>query len=297
MTEAVGGSQVPVTPVCYRHTDRETWIRCGHCDRPICPDCMVAAPVGFHCPDCVAGDARTVRVPVTPAGGRLVQRPTVTYAIIATCVAIYGIEALTGANQAINRFGMVGAAIALNGEWYRLLTSAFLHVSIFHILMNMYVLLIVAPIVERFLGHARFLLLYLISGLGGAVASYAFSAPVVASVGASGAIFGMMGALFVVARRLHADVTQALGLIGLNLVLGFLIPGIDWRAHVGGLVVGLALTALFAYAPRRNRVLVQAIGVLAVVALLIGATIWRTNSLRTQFSQTGTVAAATLDGR
>jgi membrane associated rhomboid family serine protease len=292
-----GQAEHSAAPVCFRHPDRETYIRCGHCDRPICPDCMIAAPVGFHCPECVARDAASIRTPRTVAGGKLVNRPTVTYAVIAFCVAIFGLEAMSGTNQAIERFGMVGGYIAINGEWYRLVTSAFLHVSIFHIGMNMYVLFIVAPIVERFLGHVRFLLLYLLAGLGGGVASYYFSSPNIASVGASGAIFGTMGALLIVSRRLHADIRQALILIGLNLGLGFLVPGIDWRAHLGGLFVGFALAALFTYAPRRNRLLLQIAGVVAIVALLVGSISLRTHQLRFEFLQTGQLAAGMQSGQ
>lgn len=268
-------------PHCFRHPDRETYIRCSRCERPICPDCMVAAPVGFHCPECLHDGARTVRTPRTMAGGRLITRPTVTYCIVAVCVAVFGLELLVGVNQAEQDYGMIGAYIGLNGEYYRLLTSAFMHVSLLHIGLNMWVLLVVAPMVERFLGHFRFALVYLFAALGGSIASYAFSSALVVSLGASGAIWGVMGGLVIVAHRIHADIRSALTLIALNLALSFLVPGVDWRAHLGGLFVGTALTALFAYAPRRNRLAVQALGVVGAAAVLVAVAAWRTGQLQT----------------
>ncbi len=283
-------------PVCFRHQDRETYIRCSRCERPICPDCMVSAPVGFHCPECVRAARSSVREARTVAGGKLVDRPTATYAILVVCVVAFGLEMLTGTDSAINRFGMIGGEVAINGQWYRLVTSAFLHVNILHIAMNMYVLYIIAPVIERFLGHARFLILYVLAGLGGSVASFAFSSPNTASVGASGAIFGLMGALLIMARRTHANISQAMSLIGLNLVFGFLVPGIDWRAHLGGLFVGFAVAAIFGYAPRRNRVAVQAAGVIVIVALLAGIVSWRSATLNNEYSRSGQLASGGLPG-
>jgi membrane associated rhomboid family serine protease len=139
------------------------------------------------------------------------------------------------------------------------------------------------PQLESVLGHLRFGLLYLLAGLGGSIASFWFSDPNVVSVGASGAIFGLMGAYIVIMHRLGNDTRQVIGLIGINLVLGFVISGVDWRAHIGGLVTGALVAAIMAYAPARNRVLWQVIGVLGVFVLLIALTLVRDEALLAQF--------------
>jgi len=257
-------------PVCYRHPDRPTWIRCTRCDRPICPECMNPAPVGFQCPDCVAAGQATVREPRTVFGGRLTSSSTVTITLIGICVAIFVLQFLVGVNAVAADWGMWPAAVAVNDEWYRLLTSVFLHGSWLHLAFNMYVLYVLGPPLERLLGHARFLALFLIAGLGGAVASYTFSSVNTVSVGASGAIFGLMGALVVAGRHLRADITQVLVLIGINVVIGFIAPGVDWRAHLGGLLTGAAVAFVFSKAPAgRSQTLWQVIGCVAIVATLI----------------------------
>jgi membrane associated rhomboid family serine protease len=147
-----------------------------------------------------------------------------------------------------------GAAIGVAaGEYYRLLTSAFMHGGILHIMFNMWVLLALGPTLESLLGRSRFLALYLLSALGGSVASYAFGQPNIPSVGASGAIFGLMGAVLVVGKRLRQDVTNVLVLIGINIAIGFVVPNIDWRAHLGGLLTGVFVGAVFAYLPLQRR--------------------------------------------
>jgi len=125
-----------------------------------------------------------------------------------------------------------------HGEWYRLITSAFLHANIGHIAFNMFALAIVGPAIEAELGRIRFIALYLVSALGGSLGSYLLSDPLQLSLGASGAIFGLMGAYFVIARRRGWDSSAILGLILINLLIGFTSTGISWQAHIGGLVVG-----------------------------------------------------------
>ena len=174
---------------------------------------------------------------------------------------------------------MFPAAIAANNEYYRLFTAMFLHGSLLHIGFNMYVLYMFGPQLEGVLGHLRFGVLYLLAGLGGSIASFWFSDPYVVSVGASGAIFGLMGAYAVVGRRLGMDTRQAVGLIGINLVLGFVLTGVDWRAHLGGLIVGALVAAIMAYAPAHNRIMWQVAGVVAVLALLTALTIIRDQQL------------------
>jgi len=221
-----------------------------------------------------------VRVPVTVAGATHIERPVVTYTVIGVNVAVFLLQLLRGIDAMAEQWGMWPIAVALGGEWWRLITSAFLHGSFLHIAFNMYVLFALGPTLERILGHGRFIVLYITAALGGSVASYVFSDPNVVSVGASGAIFGLMGALVVAGKRLRYDITQVLILIAINIAIGFLAPGVDWRAHLGGLVVGAAVAALLVYAPRRMRIPVQVLGIAGVLAVLIAITLWRTAQIQ-----------------
>jgi membrane associated rhomboid family serine protease len=201
--------------------------------------------------------------------------------LIGICVAIFVLQFLTGVNQVAGTWGMWPAAVAINDEWFRLVSSVFLHGSWLHLAFNMYVLYVLGPPLERLLGHARFLALFLIAGVGGAVASFAFSSINTVSVGASGAIFGLMGALVVAGRHLRADVTQVLVLIGINVVIGFIAPGIDWRAHLGGLLTGAAVALVFSKAPTGARqTLVQVVGCAGVVLVLAGAALYRADQIQ-----------------
>jgi membrane associated rhomboid family serine protease len=243
---------------------------------------MRPASVGFQCPDCVGEAARTVRQPTTVAGGGLVTKPYVTWTLIGVTVTIFVLQYAIGVNQVAEEFGMWPFGIVIYGEWWRLLTAAFLHGSWLHIAFNMYVLFVLGPTLERVLGHMRFIVLYVVAALGGSVASYAFSDPRTVSVGASGAIFGLMGALIVAGRRMRWDITQVLILLGINVVIGFLSPQIDWRAHFGGLVVGALVAAVFVWTPiplRAVRGLWQWLGVLGILGLLVAVTMWRTGQL------------------
>ena len=243
---------------------------------------MTSAAVGFQCPECVAQGQASVRQPRTTLGSRIPSNSFVTLGLIGACVLAFIWQYVTGINSSAGDFGMFPAAIAVNGEYYRLVTAMFLHGSLVHIGFNMYVLYMFGPQLESVLGHLRFGVLYLLAGLGGSIASFWFSDPYVVSVGASGAIFGLMGAFLVIMHRLGNDTRQAIGLIGVNLVLGFVMSGVDWRAHIGGLVTGAVVAAIMAYAPARNRVLVQIIGVLGVCAVLIVLTVLRDHALTTQ---------------
>jgi len=275
MTEPAGE---PAGPVCYRHPDRVTYIHCGRCDRPICAECMIAAPVGFQCPSCVA----SAEVPQvhTPIGAPVISRPYLTYGLIGINVVVFLLQLSIGVNESASNWGMWPIGIAANGDYWSLFTSAFLHGSILHIAFNMYVLFVMGPTLERVLGHARFFVLYLLAALGGAVASYAFSEMNTVSVGASGAIFGLMGAFIVAGRRLRYDITQVLVLLAINLGFGFIQPNVDWRAHLGGLVVGALVAAIFVFAPRRNQVMWQAIGCLGLLVVLVTATMVRTSQIQ-----------------
>lgn len=241
---------------------------------------MIPAPVGFQCPECVTGAAPQQRQPTTVAGAPMINRPVVTYSLIGISVAVFLFQMSVGINAAAGDWGMWPVGIALGGEWWRLGSAAFLHGSFLHIAFNMYVLFALGPTLERILGHYRYLLLYVLAAFGGGVASYLFSDMRTVSVGASGAIFGLMGALVVAGRKLRYDVTQVLVLLGINVVIGFLAPGVDWRAHLGGLVTGAAVAAVMVFPARRHRVAVQVTGIVGIVLILAALTMWRTAQIQ-----------------
>lgn len=243
---------------------------------------MIAAPVGYRCPDCMK--ANVPPAPKTVAGGALVSTPRVTYFLIGLNVLLFAIQYAQGVNKVAVDYGMYPVAIAQGGEWWRLFTSAFLHGSFIHIAFNMYVLFFLGPTLERILGHTRFIVLYLLSALGGSVASYWFSDLQTVSVGASGAIFGLMGALIVAGRRLRYDIKQVLFLLVVNVAIGFFSPGVDWRAHFGGLVVGAAVAAIMVFPPKRIRMPVQIAGVVGLIVILAGLTMLRTNQINELFA-------------
>lgn len=241
--------------------------------------------MGFQCPVCVAEAQKSARSPVTPMGGQVVGTATVTKTIIGINAVVFLLEFLVGMDSVISDWGMNPIAISIEGEWWRLLTAAFLHGGMLHIAFNMYVLWMIGPILESLFGHFRFIVLYLVAALAGSVASYMFSSPITFSVGASGAIFGLMAALIVAGHHLKRDVTQVLVLLGINVVIGFLVPGIDWRAHLGGAVVGGLIAAIMAYAPKQGRVLWQTLGVLAVLGILTTIMTLRTVQIQQEFLQ------------
>ena len=213
---------------------------------------MTSAAVGFQCPECIKEGAASVREARTVAGGRIPSSDgLVTRIIVAVTVGVFVLQLLTGGvNGTLTRtLELVGVEVA-SGEYYRLLTVMVVHAGILHILLNMYALWIMGPTLERWLGRLRFASLYVLSGLAGGVASYLFNSPVQPSVGASGAIFGVFGAVLVVARRMHFDVRGLVALIVINLLLPVVLPGaIDWRAHLGGLAAGILVGAVFVYPP------------------------------------------------
>lgn len=291
---------------CYRHPDVSTGVHCTRCGRPICTECMIPAPVGHQCPECV-GSARqefrrpAQRVAVGPSRGF-----SLTNLLLMALVAVYGVEVIAGGaatlltgpgpRTLIDLGASLGLAhvpdegfvgIALNQEW-RLLTAMFLHGGLIHLAMNGYALYIFGNVIEQELGRGRFLAIYLVTGLAASVASYAFGAPNVPSVGASGAIFGLFGAFLAYSWRRRelafyaARVRTATTLIVINLVFTFTIPGIDWRAHVGGLVAGLiagvAVDGLGGSA--RSRVTMFVASLVAVLAVATALTVSRTDELR-----------------
>jgi membrane associated rhomboid family serine protease len=239
---------------------------------------MVPAPVGFQCPLCVAqAQQRVPRVRTTLGGVARAEPRRATQVLVVLNVAAYVLTLLSG-DRLIVEYGMFPAAVAA-GEWWRLATAPFLHAGLWHVGLNMLALWVLGGLLEPLLGRGRFVAVYLVSALAGAVASYAFSSPLTISVGASGAVFGLLGATVVALRTLNRDVSGVLALLMINVVIGFVVPNIDWRAHLGGLVAGMLLTAAFVAVPRRGRTPLAWAAAAAVLAALAAVTAWRTDQL------------------
>ncbi|KGM13023.1 rhomboid family intramembrane serine protease [Cellulomonas bogoriensis] len=263
----------PQVPVCPRHPDRASYIRCQRCERPACPECQQQAAVGVHCVDCVREANRNAPQARTAFGAPLREgRPVVTLTFIGLCLVSFVLQQAMGW-QWTGELAFSPAAGEI--EPYRFLTTAFLHAPGFlHIAVNMYALWVVGPSLEFALGRWRFVSLYLLSALGGSVMVTLLAVPgspawFTAVVGASGAVFGLFGAILVVLRRLGRGAGQILVIIAINTVIGFMFPRISWEAHLGGLLVGLALGLAFAYAPRRRRLEVGVAAVVAVGVVLV----------------------------
>ncbi|WP_046469174.1 rhomboid family intramembrane serine protease [Allosalinactinospora lopnorensis] len=233
-------------PTCYRHPKREAYVRCTRCEKHICPDCMREAAVGHQCVECVADGQRGIRQARTVFGGKVTTAPYVTYVLLV--LMGLGFVVQMADPQVTGAFGMAGAPVAM-GEWYRMITAAFLHGGIGHLLLNGFVLFVFGRQLEAALGHGRYLSLWLLSALGGSVLTLLASPLGQLSVGASGAIFGLVGAILVMSRRLRLDTRFLLVLVAVNLVFTFLVPQISWTAHIGGLVSGLLLGAVYSYLP------------------------------------------------
>ncbi len=276
------GAEV-AAPTCYRHPNRETYVSCVRCGRHACPDCLRSAAVGQQCVDCVRDGNRGSRQDVGRFGGKVSQTPVVTYTLVALNVLAYLIE-LTNSSRIVVSYGMIGDGVAV-GQWYRLITGAFLHepltsggFGLTHILFNMWALMVIGPPLERILGRSRFIALYLISALAGSVMLYLI-APGQLAIGASGAIFGLFGGWIVMAKRLQLDMRQIVVLIVINLAITFLVPGIAWQDHIGGLIAGAALTAAYVYAPRANRTAIQVAATVAMVGLIVAGIVFKDLSL------------------
>jgi membrane associated rhomboid family serine protease len=276
-------TETEVAPTCYRHPGRETYVRCTRCDRPICPDCMTAASVGFQCPECVREGSKSVRQARTVFGGRVGADANVTKVLLAINVVAFVVQ--LASSDFTNRFEMFGFGVFRDGEYYRMLTSAFLHDPkfLFHIGFNMYALMAFGSQVERLLGGVRYVVLYLVAAFGASVATYLFFTPYGASIGASGAVFGLFGAYFVMARKLRADTSQLVVLIGINLAIGFAARGyINNYAHIGGLITGAAVAYVYTQVPRtaRLRTALHLGGAAVIAVALLVVTVVRTNDLR-----------------
>ncbi|HEY2311379.1 MAG TPA: rhomboid family intramembrane serine protease [Gaiellaceae bacterium] len=277
------------TRYCYRHPDRETGLSCSECGRPICADCANFGPVGVRCPDHATNARRGAAPRIKPPQVRRApgialstgQAP-VTYTLIALNVVIYLIGASQGgtlsqAGNSIFQQGSLYNKMVLfgpyvpHGGWYRLVTAMFLHESLLHIGFNMYALFVIGRVVEQYLGTARYIGLYFVSGLAGSAGAL-LEAPTVAGLGASGAIFGILGAMLVIEWQVTGSLArgQALWLIVINLGLSFVIPGISWGAHVGGLIGGILVMLAYAHW-RGGRAQYGQLGLGGIVGLVVVA--------------------------
>ena len=293
MTAPPGPDTTPSTgvPTCFRHPGRKTYVSCVRCDRPACPDCLRSAAVGQQCVECVREGNRGVRRAGAVFGGRPTASAAVTWTLVGINVLLYLVELARPSLQydlgmiGLGRFS-TGAPLqgVAQGQWYRLITSAFLPpagggLGPLDIIFNMWALVLLGPALERLLGHLRYLTVYLVSAVGGSVALLLI-APHELALGASGAIFGLFGAWFVVARRLRLDSRWIVAVLALNLVIGFVGHSIiAWQAHVGGLLVGGLLAATYAYAPRASRALIQGGATAVIVAILVLAVMLRDHQL------------------
>ena len=310
MTQPTSGGPATGVPTCYRHAGRETWIRCQRCNRPICPDCMRDAAVGFHCPTCVSTANKGSRQNRAPYGGERSADPRLTtYVIIAVNALVWLAIVATGAARsrlvdllALSPTGRCTSAASpsqyypsidtsavcatvrggdgvwhagvADGAWWQLLSSAFTHIEIWHVAMNMFALFIFGPAVEQILGRSRFLAVYVLGALGGSVAVLWLSDAQGSTVGASGALFGLLGALLVCATKTRLNTSWLMQ----NLVLGVVISVVGWRliswqGHLGGFLGGAAAAAIIVFAPKAQRSLLQwgGLSALAVVLLMLAA--------------------------
>ena len=296
-------------PVCYRHPGREAHIRCQRCDRPICPDCMRNASVGFQCPECVAEGRRTTRQVKRFTGARVGFRAApVTYTLIAINVVVWALINLTGGYSskllelfALRRVGTCGLDLnridptvgsaaecaqryggtahwmagAGDGAPWQLFTTMFTHVEVWHVGVNMFSLYILGMQLEPILGRARFLALYLISGLAGSALIFWAAGPQEFTVGASTALFGLMGAFAVFLLRARASLQPLLWTLVINFGITFAVPGISWQGHVGGFVGGVAVGTVIVYSGGRQRRRWQTAGIAAIGAIVVLAMVVR----------------------
>ncbi|MEV7403900.1 rhomboid family intramembrane serine protease [Streptomyces sp. NPDC091267] len=298
---------------CFRHPAYETYVSCTRCERFICPDCMREAAVGHHCVECVKEGQRSVRQARTVFGGAVSRGavPLVTYVLMGLNILAYLGELVSPG--IVDRFGMTGAGLTgpdgggyvytsagypgfdvigvVDGEWYRLLTGAFLHLppgesslgslpfGVLHIVFNMYALWNLGRVVEEQLGRARYLALYLLSALGGSVLVYLI-APFDTSVGASGAVFGLAASFYVINRRLGRDMHAVNRFLGGFLLWMVISAGFtSWQGHLGGLLTGAVVTVVYAYAPAERRTTVQAAMCVVVLAVLMLLVVLKTSAL------------------
>ena len=221
---------------CDLHPEKETYVKCSRCEKYICIDCMRSASIGYQCPAC-ASDSTPVIKGINRNRFIPNQKNTqVTKFLSISLLVVYVFQFLLG-DVLIANFALFAPSVA-DGQWWLLITAGFLHGSIIHLLFNVYILWVLGSQLENIVGKAKFIIIYFGSLLGGSLASHLFSPFGSYSIGASGAIFGLMGAMLVVGRKRNLDISQITTLVVINVVIGFVLSGIDWRAHLGGLAVG-----------------------------------------------------------
>ena len=256
---------------CYRHPNRETGVHCSNCGRPICPDCMTPTPVGMRCPECSKQrtQVRTLRSTTT--------EPVVTYALIAINVLLFLAEgqfqigSTSGGTQLFNKFALNGPAVA-DGDYWRIVTSGFLHAGLLHILFNMYLLYLLGNMLEPAIGSVRFAIVYFVALFAGSLGALIVS-PDALTVGASGAVFGLMGAAAVElsARGINPMETGIGGLIIFNLLFSFVFSGISIGGHIGGLIGGALTGFVFLQADQRHIPRQAALGLTVALGALVFA--------------------------
>jgi membrane associated rhomboid family serine protease len=278
---------------CYRHPGEVTGVHCTRCGRPICPDCMTPAPVGYQCPECLAEARRSW--PGRRTRLSIGRRTGITTVLLAVNIGMFVLEIATGAAGGFSRrtsplgivdLGALVPFLVAEGQYWRLFTAMFLHANLLHLAFNMYALYLFGNLIEDALGTFRFLGIYFLCGLLASVTSFAFGSPERIAVGASGAIFGLLGAWVAYNYRRRgsalasANLRTALMLVAINVFLGLSIPGIDNLAHLGGLASGAAAGWLAeGIGPRNIRPYVQAAGFAALAITGVALTAWRVSAL------------------
>lgn len=276
MTAPYGQEQpTDALPACYRHPGRHTGLRCTRCDRPTCPECLRDAAVGQQCVECVGHGRRETRRPVTVVGSQLVDRSVLVPILILANVIVFVVTAVQANSIANNDnsplfldWVMWPKAAVATGQWWRVVTSGFLHFGPIHLAVNMVSLWILGRDLERLLGRIRFAAVYLVSLVGGSVAVFLFSDPNTAAAGASTALYGLMGCYLVAILRLKLNPRPILITLGINVLLTFSIPGLSIVGHFGGLVLGAIAMGALVYAPQRNRALLQGSAIVALFVVL-----------------------------
>ncbi len=263
--------QPPAAPVaaCYRHPKVPAPVACTRCGQPICTDCMISAPVGWQCPTCLKGAPPVRRMRDVQGGAMSLSgdRPYVTYGLIAACVAVFVAQQSPGVED---RFVIVASEVA-RGEWWRVVTSGFLHGGVIHLIFNMLVLFQLGTVFEGRIGRARFLAIYVVSLVGGSMGAMLLQGPTQAALSASGAVFGLMGAVLVLSRRGRSPIESGIGgLLAINLIITFVIPGISIGGHLGGLAAGAAGALIIRVVGERAGARRVALTTAAIVALTLG---------------------------
>jgi membrane associated rhomboid family serine protease len=281
---------------CYRHPNRETGVSCSNCGRPICPECMTSTPVGMRCPECARQRTRVASAAAIGARG---GEPLATYALLGLNVIVFLAEVMSGGSgttslegggnliddgglcgNGIDNGGFCSATPTEGGEIFRIVSGAFLHAGPFHLLLNMFALYVLGTLIEPIIGTARFLGIYFAALLAGSLGALLATNPNEVTVGASGAIFGLMAAAFVIARHRGIDeIASQIGLfVVLNLVFTFAVPGISIGGHLGGLIGGAVAAFLLEQIAKRfkgsSRIALEVAAVLFVVVLSVAGALW-----------------------